>query len=127
MTAPIPRIALAVHHAVHRKPSWKDRKLKYALIMGIGEYWSSERLAPADTRRLDGGDPAPLYDLIDTKHGSAIHVVYREEGGESRAVFVCLGFDPPKAGNLYSEKLARRVVDFLGEAGAYARVERLKI
>lgn len=126
--APIAQVAAAVHKAVQQKPTWKERKIKYALILGIGEYWSNARIGPSDPRRLDGNNPAPMYDIVDMQlGGSAIHVAYRDEEGGSQAAFVGIGFDPPNAGNLYSVKLAQRAADFLAEVGVQALVEKLKV
>ncbi|WP_040801379.1 hypothetical protein, partial [Nocardia higoensis] len=119
---PTARIAMAVHRAVREKPTWMDRKFKYAVLAGLGERWSSERLAPGDARRQDYDNPALWYDLVDTTNGRTIHIVYREAGNETRAVFFGLGFDTYSEGRTWAEKFAHRVVEFLVESGGKARV-----
>lgn len=123
----IAQVAAAVHEAVHQKPGWKERKFKYALILGIGEYWMISRLEISDPRRLDSNNPAPLYDIVNTQLGSTIHIAYRGDEGGSEAAFVCIGFDPPDAGLLYSEKLANRTAEFLAKVGIQAKVDKLKV
>ncbi|WP_067862912.1 hypothetical protein [Nocardia shimofusensis] len=120
---PTSRIAMTVHRAVREKPTWMDRKFKYAMLVGLGERWSSERLAPGDQRRQDYDNPAPWYDLVDATGGQTIHIVYREAENETRAVFIGLGFDKYSVGRIWAEKFAHRVAEFLAEDRIGARVE----
>ncbi len=121
--APTARIAMAVHRAVREKPTWMDRKFKYAALIGLGERWSSERLAAGDARRQDYEDPAPWYDLVDAGNDRTIHIVYREADGRTRATFIGLGFATYAEGRSWAEKFALRVVDVLAESGMKGRVE----
>lgn len=120
---PTSRIATAVHRAVREKPMWMDRKFKYAMLTGLGERWSSERLAPGDSRRQDYDNPSPWYDLVDVTGGQTIHIVYREAENETRAVFIGLGFDKYSDGRAWAEKFAHRVTEVLAEHDVRSRVE----
>lgn len=124
---PTSRIAMTVHRAVREKPSWVDRKFKYATLSGLGEGWSSERLDPGDPKRQDYDDPAPWYDLVDVTEGRTIHITYREADGKTRAVFIGLGFGTYSVGRAWAEKFAHRVVEFLAEDGVRAQVEDIEV
>ncbi|MFC8043870.1 hypothetical protein [Nocardia sp. NPDC057353] len=121
---PIPLVAAAIARSVCEKPSWKERTFEYALVPGIGELWSIERLAPGDPRRLDGGNPAAAYDFIDlTGDGElSVHVAYRPEEVGCAALLLCMGFEPP-AGLAYPRKIAQRAADYLAQAGARTEID----
>jgi len=124
---PTSRIAMAVHRAVREKPSWMDRKFKYATLSGMGEGWSSERLDPDDPRRQDYDNPAHWYDLVEVTDGQTIHIVYREAEGETRAAFLGLGFGTYAVGRAWAEKFAQRVAEVLAEYDIGARVEEIEV